>query len=180
MIDCHNNSQRFNFYLRNLYGLKDPNGHPFDEWINILSHLNIYKDNYPKSETYPNGAQKTVAYFTELAESNNEYVYKPNYPVPEYPFDNQQLENILSINELSIGNPELGEIIRINHIEPLRYLHNLEELSICNNTVTSLLPIWNHSNLKTIWIENTMIPISERSLFKNDHPHCRLEDQVYL
>ena len=97
-----------------------------------------------------------------------------------YPFEKEFLSKIIDLHDLTIGNPELGEVVRINHIEPLKYLTNLSELSICNNTVTSLKPIWGHPNLKRVWIENTLIPLEERRLFKDEHPDCELAEQVYL
>jgi|TARA_B100000315_G_C14391122_1_gene502014 Leucine-rich repeat (LRR) protein len=167
-------------YLRYLFELKNPLGHPFDEWILILSNLHFFENDYPKSNTYPDGAIKFAALFSQMKRFKNEYIFVPKDCPTEYPFDNNQLKRMLNVNELTIGEPELGEIVRINHIEPLRHFHNLEELSICNNTVTTLLPIWNLPKLERIWIENTQIPIDERSRFRKDHPLCKLEDQVYL
>jgi len=79
-----------------------------------------------------------------------------------------------------VGNAELAENIRINHIEPIKYLCNLEELRICNNTVTTLKPIWDHPNLKRISIENTLIPVEERKRFREEHPEYQLIQQIWL
>lgn len=178
------NTKSLDLYLRSLFKSKDPIRNPFDEWITILLNLDIFGDDYPKSETYPNGATKIVGVFS-LTDAYCRETYKEwqksyiNTP-QEYPFNHKMLKNLLSISFLSIGNAELGETVRINHIEPLRYFYNLEELIICCNTVETLSPIWNLPNLKRVWIESTLIPTEERVRFRHDHPHIKLKDQICL
>ena len=98
----------------------------------------------------------------------------------QYPFTDEILEKLISIQRLQIGNAEIGEITRIQNLNPLRYFINLEQLIICNNTIQSLEPILNLPNLKRVWIENTDIPILERESFRSSNPDCELEDIVYL
>ena len=73
--------------------------------------------------------------------SKHGYVHNEKEPISKYPFDKSHLLKIISLRDLDIGNPEMGEEVRINHIEPVKYLYNLKELSICNNTITSLKPV---------------------------------------
>jgi len=193
-MNYDNQIQNLNSYLREKFELgQGANFLPNDEWINIFSNLrfqSLYKDGKPLKEKEEGvftrinddmeGDLEAWAVESGLYKTRHDYVMSPNDPIDYYPFNFELLSKIVNLKKLYVGNAELGETIRINHIEPIRYLCNLEELCICNNTVTSLQPVWNHSNLTRIWIENTLIPLEERKLFREAHPNCELAEQVYL
>ena len=175
-------------YLRNSFKLsKNFTTGYYDEWINIFSNLtfqNVCKNGQPGKEL--------EAYFTEIDWESTEigkkegiidkhaFVISPTLNSVDYPFNEELLMKIIKLKELTVGNAEMGEKIPINHIEPIKYLSNLNELCICDNAVASLKPIWNHPNLKRVWIGNTLIPLAERELFRRDHPNCKLEDYIRL
>lgn len=160
-------------YLEKISLEKDhPLGYYLDEWINIFERLHI------RIDKYPNGTKNISGVYSQLDEE-----YKINLldkKVFDYPFDDDIINRILSIQKLYIGNAEIGEIVRISNIEPLRYLSNLEEISICNNSVSSLLPLYGMCKLKRVWIENTMIKVDDRNNFIKCNPNVKLESQVYL
>lgn len=186
-----------NEWLKILINLEDSNGESYFKSSNnfeaIYTNFELVNPNgedggwlAAMKETYWGQKEAATKLGANLHPGSDYFVFYGEFSInndfdyEQYPFTQEILNKIIDLKSLSVGNCELGEIIRIDNINPLRYLVNLEELTICNNNVKTLEPIWNLPNLKRIWIENTEIPILERELFRSSHPDCKLEDVVYL
>lgn len=142
----------------------------YDEWVKIIRETKIDR------EVYESGLSEWTAYFTRL---NERYQYDPMHEDLS-PITTTHITSFLKIERYYVGNAEWPEIVRIDHLKPLRYLNNLRELSVCHNTIRSLEPIWGHTRLERLWIESTNIPQAEIEMFSIDHPNCKVETMVYL
>jgi len=161
----------------------DQYGDLVDFWVYIFGDSEFYNTGYysefSKGGAYDFESHPKMAQQGEQGKSN--MGFKTNFHANSKKlFSYKYLEKIMSHKEVDIGNPEIRENILIDNLEPLRYLPNLTHISICNNMVKSLEPIWNHKHLKVVWIENTKIPIAERQKFIKEHPECKLHSQVFL
>lgn len=141
-----------------------------DEWFSILCETEV------NVEARESGIGRCVGIFSRL---NDEYQYEPPTNILGS-VSVERLEELVRIQDFSVGNADWPEIVRVNHLTPLRYFINLQEVSICHNCIISLGPLWALPGLKRIWIEGTNIPMSEIEQFRIDHPQCRVELQSFL